>query len=270
MPVKILFFGDTIGRPGRTALLQELPKLREQYHPDFVIVNVENISHGKGVTVKALDELAPLGIDVYTSGNHAFDKGEFSAEAFKRTPNLIRPSNYGDGVPGKGFVRIEKNGMSLLAINLNAQVFFDHQFAAAGISSPFAEFDTLYAEQRTDGDAVFVDFHAEATSEKRALGFYADGRASLVCGTHTHVATADLQILPKGTGYVSDTGMSGALNSILGVKVKNSLDLFLGNTPRLVFDVEDQGPIMINAVYAEIENGQAVKVEKIYREIQLT
>ncbi len=268
MSIKVLFFGDTIGKPGRHALLQELPKIRAEYQADFVVVNVENITHGKGVTEKALAELAPLEIDVYTSGNHAFDKGEFSTQAFRNISNLIRPANYGDGYPGKGFVRVQKGDKSLLVINLNARVFFEKQFPSE-ISSPFTEFDTLYAAEHRAGDAVLVDFHSEATSEKRALGFYADGRASMVYGTHTHVATADLQILPNGTAHVSDCGMTGALYSILGVPVKNSLDLFLGNTPRLTFEVEENGPIMVNAVYAEIENGLAIKTEKIYREVTL-
>jgi metallophosphoesterase (TIGR00282 family) len=266
MLAKILFFGDTIGKPGRKALLKELPNIRKEYNPDFVIVNVENVTHGKGVTLNSLAELEPLDIDVYTSGNHAFDKGEFSAQAFREKQNLIRPENYGNGVPGKGFVRLEKNGKSLLAINLNAKVFFETQFGGE-ISSPFEEFDKIYTAEHKEGDAIFIDFHSEATSEKRAMGFYTDGRASLVCGTHTHVATADLQILPKGTGYVSDVGMNGALNSILGVKVQNSLNLFLGKTPRLEFDIEEDGLMMVNAVYAEIENGLATKVEKIYREV---
>jgi calcineurin-like phosphoesterase len=163
---------------------------------------------------------------------------------------------------------VEKNGKSLLAINLNAQVFFEKQFPTE-ISSPFTEFDTIWKAEHQNKEAVFIDFHSEATSEKRAMGFYTDGRASLVCGTHTHVATADLQILPNGTGYISDVGMTGALNSILGVPVQNSLDLFLGNTSKLVFEVEEQNPIMINAVYAEIEDGKAVAVEKIYREVSI-
>lgn len=268
MPVKLLFFGDTIGRTGRAALLKELPAIRKHYQPDFVIVNVENITHGKGVTSKTLQELDPLEIDVYTSGNHAFDKGQFSMDAFREVPNLIRPANYGSVLPGKGFVRVEKNGKSLLAINLNARVFFDKQFQTE-ISSPFTEFDTIWKSEHQPGETVFLDFHSEATSEKRAMGFYTDGRASLVCGTHTHVATADLQILPNGTGYVSDVGMTGALNSVLGIPVQNSLDLFLGIREKLNFEVEEQNPIMINAVYAEIENGKAVSVEKIYREVEV-
>ncbi len=169
MPAKLLFFGDIIGKPGRKALLKALPGIREKYNPDFVIVNVENMAHGKGVTVKTMQEIESAGADAYTSGNHVFDKEQLS------------------------FVRIEKNGQGFLVINLNAQVFFEKQFPGK-IGSPFMEFDRIVAEQARPGDVVFVDFHSEATSEKRAFGFYTDGRASLVCGTHTHVPTADLQI----------------------------------------------------------------------------
>src|SRR6266481_1951620 len=212
MPAKLLFFGDIIGKPGRKALLKALPGIREKYNPDFVIVNVENMAHGKGVTVKTMQEIESAGADAYTSGNHVFDKDLLSREALEKYPNLIRPANYLGDFAGRGFVRIEKNGQGFLVINLNAQVFFEKQFPGK-IGSPFMEFDRIVAEQARPGDVVFVDFHSEATSEKRAFGFYTDGRASLVCGTHTHVPTADLQILPKGTGYVSDVGMTGALNS---------------------------------------------------------
>ena len=128
-------------------------------------------------------------------------------------------------------------------------------------------FDKIIEQNKQPGDIVFVDVHSEATSEKRAMGFWCDGRAALVCGTHTHVATADLQILPKGTGFVSDTGMTGAKNSVLGVPIQNSLDLFM--TGKFVFEVEEQNPIMLNAIYAEVENGLATKVERIYKEINL-
>ena len=263
---KLIFFGDIIGKPGRKALLAALPEIREKYKPDFVVVNVENIAHGKGVTVNSLAEIDGLGIDVMTSGNHVFDKGEQTAEAFAKNPNLSRPGNYVGDFPGRGFVRLEKNGQGYLIINLNARVFFENQFPG-GIGSPFQEFDKIMAEQAKPGDVVFVDFHSEATSEKRAFGFYCDGRASLVCGTHTHVPTADLQILPKGTGYVSDVGMSGAVNSVIGVPVENSLAIFLGGSFK--FEVAESNPIMVNAVYAEIENGRAVKVEKVYREVNI-
>ncbi len=262
--MKILFFGDTIGKPGRRALQKAIPEFRESHKPDFLIVNAENIAHGKGVTEKALGELSGLGVDAYTSGNHAFDKAELSTQAFANVPNLIRPANYIADFPGKGFIRIEKGGMSLLAVNLNARVFFEKQFPGQ-IGNPFLEFDAIIGREKKPGDIVFVDFHSEATSEKRAFGFYADGRASMVCGTHTHVATADWQILPKGEAFVSDVGMNGAKNSVLGVPIKNSLEIFLGG--KFSFEVEESGPIMVNAMFAEIgQDGRAAKVEKIYKE----
>ena len=272
MRSKILFFGDTIGRVGRQALLLAVPDIRREYEPDFVSINVENIAHGKGVTVRTLEEIAPLGADAYTSGNHVFDKGEITAQAFAAYPQLIRPANYagsflGGEFPGRGFFRTEKNGQGFLVINLNAQVFFEKQFIGQ-ITSPFAMLDQILNDHKRPDDIVIIDFHSEATSEKRAFGFYADGRAALVVGTHTHVATADLQILPKGTAYVSDVGMNGPLNSILGVPVQNSLEIFLGG--KFSYEVEESNPVMINAVYAEIENGCAVKVEKIYREVNIS
>lgn len=262
---KILFFGDVVGKPGRKALRVCLPQLSEQYQPDFVIVNVENLAHGKGVTLGTMSEIADLGIDAYTSGNHIFKKDEAS-QVFAKYPTLIRPANYEGDFPGNGFVRIEKDGQGYLVINLNAKVFFDSQFPA-GIRNPFLEFDQIYANQRRPGDVVFVDFHSEVTSEKKAFGFYVDGRASMVCGTHTHTPTADLRILPKGTGHVSDVGMVGAVNSVLGAPIENSLGIFLGG--KFVHDVEESNPIMVNAVYAEIENGLAVKAEKIYLEVSV-
>lgn len=265
-PVKFLFFGDCIGKPGRKALLAAVPAIKAQYQPDFTVVNVENIAHGKGVTVKSLQEIESLGIDAYTSGNHVFDKGDQTAAAFAEFPNLIRPANYIGDFPGQGMVRLEKNGQGYLIVNLNARVFFENQFPGQ-IGSPFEEFDKIIKEQAKPGDVVFVDFHSEATSEKRAFGFYCDGRASLVYGTHTHVPTADLQILPKGTGYVSDVGMTGSVNSVIGVPVQNSLAIFLGGSFK--FEVAEDNPIMVNAVYAEIAEGRAVKLEKIYREVSV-
>lgn len=264
---KIIFFGDAIGKPGRKALLKVVPEVREKYKPDFVIANVENLAHGKGVTLSTMAELDELKIDAYTSGNHIFDKKEFAAEVFNKYPNLVRPGNYVGDFPGKGWVRIEKDGQGYLIINLNAKVFFDKQFPG-GILSPFEEFDKIIADQKRSGDVVFVDFHSEVSSEKKAFGFYVDGKASLVCGTHTHTPTADLRILPKGTGHVSDVGMIGAVNSVLGAPIQNSLAIFLGG--KFVYEVEESNPIMVNAVYAEIDdNGLATKVEKFYTEVNV-
>src|SRR5258708_2201914 len=165
---KILFFGDIVGKPGRKAMRQVLPQLRQQYQPDFVIANVENLAHGKGVTLSTMAEIDHLGIDVYTSGNHIFKKSEAPA-VFEKYQNLIRPANYEGEFPGRGFVRIEKNGQGYLIINLNARVFFENQFPS-GIRNPFLEFDQIYTQARKPGDIVFVDFHSEVTSEKKAFG----------------------------------------------------------------------------------------------------
>ncbi len=266
MPAKkILFFGDAVGKPGRKALHLVLPELREKYSPDFVIANVENLAHGKGVTIQTMAEIEDLGIDAYTSGNHIFKKPE-SAGVFAKYPNLIRPNNYQGEYPGKGFVRIVKDGQGYLVINLNGTVFFETQFAS-GISNPFFDFDSILSQYKQPGDIVIVDFHAEATSEKKAFGYYVDGRAAAVLGTHTHTPTADLKILPKGTGHVSDVGMIGAVNSVLGAPIQNSLGIFLGG--KFVYDVEESNPVMVNAVYIEAEDGLATKVEKIYKEVEV-
>lgn len=263
---KILFFGDVVGRPGRKALNLVLPQLREKYKPNFVVVNVENLAHGKGVTMSTMSEISDLGIDAYTSGNHVFSKQALSAEVFQKYPNLIRPANYVGDFPGRGVVRLEKDGQGYLVINLNATVFFERQFTGE-ISSPFTEFDTILAAAKKPGDIVILDFHSEVTSEKKAMGYYVDGRASLVCGTHTHVPTADLRILPKGTAHISDVGMIGALNSVLGAKIEASLALFLGG--KFSYEIEESNPIMVNAVYVEIQEGLATKVEKIYQEVNV-
>ena len=277
---KILFFGDIIGKPGRRALAQVLPEMRVQYKPDAVIVNVENSSHGKGVTTAVLAELAPLNIDAYTSGNHVFSKGEQTFAAFEHYPNVIRPANYQidakktgaefmrrGAFPGRGWYRFERDGHGYLVLNLNGQIFFEEQFHGS-VTSPFAEFDSLIEQHAKPGDATIVDFHVEATSEARAFGFYADGRASLVLGTHTHVSTADAQVLPKGTGYITDVGMCGAKNSVLGVPVANSLAIFSGG--KFVYEIEESNPISVNAVVAEIDGaGHCIKIEKIYREVEV-
>lgn len=263
---KILFFGDAIGRPGRKALNKIMPELKEKYTPDLIVANVENLAHGKGVTLKTMAEIDQLGIDVYTSGNHVFDKGELSTEAFNKYPNLIRPQNYKGNLPGKGYYRLEKDGQGYLVINLNAMVFTDRRFPD-GFENPFEGFDQIIAHQKRLGDIVLVDFHSELSSEKKAFGFYCDGRAHVVCGTHTHVPTADLRILPKGTAHVSDVGMIGALNSVLGVPIESSLSIFLRG--KFVYEVEESNPIMVNAVYVEVENDKAIAVEKIYREIDV-
>ncbi len=261
---KILFFGDIMGKPGRQALAQVLPSLREQHQPDLVIANVENLAHGKGVTPGTIAELSALGIDVFTSGNHVFDKGDMSTECFGKYDNLIRPYNYDDSWPGRGFFRIAKNNQHYLIINLGGRVFFEKQFRGE-ISNPFFALDQVLQNETQKDDIILVDFHAEATSEKVAMGWYADGRIAAMLGTHTHVPTADARILPKGTAYITDVGMTGALNSVIGVKTENSLNMFL-DKDRFRLDPEEEGPAMLNAVVIDIDSGKAQTIEKLYQE----
>lgn len=263
---KILFIGDVIGKPGRQTLKAVLPMWQKEHKPDVTIINVENLAHGKGVTLKTMEELKDLNIDAYTSGNHVFDKGEYSKECFDRYPNLIRPANFPQSLPGYGYCRFEKNGQQYLILNLNAQVFMEKQFNWGVIGNPFFKLDELLVQQSQKGDIIIVDFHSEASSEKIAFGHYADGRVTAVFGTHTHVATADARVLPKGTAYQSDVGMTGPLNSVIGVSVENSLKLFL-EKGKFVMDVEENGPMMINGVLIETDDKQKVlKIERLYRE----
>lgn len=245
--MKILFFGDIVGKAGRRAVAKLLPELKEKHRPDLVMANVENAAHGVGVTPKILQELSDLGIQFFTSGNHIFDKAEQVAECFaKFSGRLIRPANFEGDYAGEGQAEIQVAGKVVRIVNLNAQVFMENQFRGL-IGSPFAALDKIL-QNAAESDIIIVDFHSEATSEKRALGFYADGRVAAVIGTHTHVQTADAQILPGGTAYLSDIGMCGAAQSVLGVKKESALKRFL-NPERSSLDIEEGG---------ETESGYAV------------
>lgn len=262
--VTILMFGDVFGKPGRAALCQALPDLKKQYAADVVIVNIENMAHGKGVTLNSMAELEPLGIDAYTSGNHVFDKTE-AAACFERYPQLIRPANY-DGVwPGSGYYRFAKDGQQFLVLNVNGQVFFEKQFRGT-VGNPFLMVDQLISEQAQRDDIILVDIHAEATSEKNAFGWYVDGRVAAVVGTHTHIPTADQKILPKGTAYVTDLGMTGPRDSVLGAPVSNAIDSFLGKGP-FVFEVAESPVTLIQGVCIKIKKGSAVSIERVYKEV---
>ncbi len=263
---KILFIGDVIGKPGRQALREVLPQWKQEYKPDAVIVNVENLAHGKGVTINTLTNIEDLGIDCYTSGNHVFDKKEQSTAAFEKYNSLIRPANYPNGLPGHGYYRFSKSDQQYLIINLNAQVFFEKQFDGQ-INSPFMAIDDILTQQAQKGDIILIDFHSEASSEKQAFGYYCDGRVTAVMGTHTHVPTADAKLLPKGTAYIGDVGMTGPINSVIGVKIENSLNIFLGKG-KFKMEPEEEGPIMVNGVLIEVgEQGKAVKIDKLYKEV---
>jgi metallophosphoesterase (TIGR00282 family) len=264
---KILFIGDVVGKPGRKILAQVLPMWKEKYLPDVTIINVENLAHGKGVTPSTLAEIDSLGVDCFTSGNHIFDKAELAKASFEQYPKLIRPANLEGSFPGFGYYRFSKNNQQFLVINLHGQVFCE-KFFDGKLSNPFWEVDKLLKNEGQKGDIIFIDFHAEATSEKKTLGFYVDGRVSVLVGTHTHVATADAHIMKNGTAYVSDVGMTGSRDSALGVKFENALAKFLDPNAKFVNELEEAGVMGINGVLIEIgEGGKAVKVEKLYEEI---
>lgn len=263
-----------MGRPGRLALGQVLPMWKEQYQPDVVLVNVENLAHGKGITPNTMAELEALGIDAYTSGNHVFDTGPHAVECFEKYPQIIRPANYlslsrdeSVTVPGTGFYRFAKNGQQYLVISLGGQLFFDKQFRGE-ISNPFFAFDEICQREAQKDDIIIVDLHAEATSEKNAFGWHTDGRATIVYGTHTHIPTADTKILPQGTAYQTDIGMTGSRDSVLGVKPENSLAPFLG-TGKFKLEVPEEGPAIANALLVETNGNKVIQIERLQQEADI-
>lgn len=210
--MRVLFIGDVVGGSGRSALAAILPRLASQYDWDLCIANAENAAGGRGITAAIAEELMALGIDVLTMGNHTWDNKEIF-QFIDDAPFLVRPANYPVDVPGRGFTTVEKRGQRIGIINLSGQVFMD------SMQCPFAKADETLADL-TDCQHIIVDFHAEATAEKVAFGRYLDGRAAAVIGTHTHIQTADEQVLPKGTLYITDVGATGAINSVLGMEIE--------------------------------------------------
>lgn len=266
--IKILFFGDVIGKIGRQALKKILPMLRKKYKPNLVIVNGENLAHGLGVTKKILLEMKGAEVDFFTSGNHIWKKKEIT-EIFN-DPELknciIRPANWCQGVPGQGYQILKTGNFSLLVINLMGRVFIDQD-----IDCPFRKMDEILSKYKNKKiNAILIDFHAEATSEKVAMGWYVDGRVSAMLGTHTHVGTADAKILPQGTAFLTDVGMVGAKDSVIGVKKEQPINGFLTQLPQ-AFEPPEKGEVIVNAVYLEIDpkTKKALKIKRIDRETRV-
>ncbi|SFV01974.1 hypothetical protein SAMN02799631_03881 [Methylobacterium sp. 174MFSha1.1] len=225
--MRLLFLGDVVGRPGRLAVSERLPALRERWRLDCVVINGENAAGGFGITESICDELINAGADAVTLGNHSFDQRE-AMVFIVRQPRLVRPANYPPGTPGRGATVVEtRSGARILVVNVMGRIFLDP------LDDPFAaaERELSACPLRDAADAVIVDVHAEATSEKEAFGWFLDGRASLVVGTHTHVPTADHRILPGGTAYMSDVGMCGDYDSVLGMQKDEPVRRFLQKTP---------------------------------------
>lgn len=256
--VKILFVGDVVGKPGRRALQRLLHGLIDERGIDYVIVNVENAAGGIGLTPDVLKEIDALPIDCFSSGNHIWDKKE-GLPLLNREPRLLRPANYPAGNPGHGlYVGKTASGVPVATINLEGLVFMKN------LDSPFKVADRLLEElAENEVKIVIVDFHAEATSEKQALGFYLDGRASAVFGTHTHVPTGDERILPQGTAFITDVGMTGPYESIIGFRPDKVLQRF--DLQRNVsLDVAKRDLRLAGAVVeVDVETGRAVDLERL-------
>jgi metallophosphoesterase (TIGR00282 family) len=254
-PVAILFVGDLVGSAGRRLLLALLPELREAHALDFVVVNGENVAGGVGITPTIADELLGNGVDVITLGNHAYRQREIYAylDAQER---ILRPANYLRGQPGHGSCVVERDGVRLGVVNLSGNLYM-----RAGRSA-FAEADAELSRLRDRADHVLVDMHAEATSEKVAMGWHLDGRATAVLGTHTHVPTADARVLPGGTAYITDVGMTGARGGVLGVKREQAVEALVTQMP-VRFEASDADP-WLNAVIVRASSaGRADGIEQL-------
>ena len=225
--MRLLFLGDVVGRPGRQVVLEHLPRLRERWELDFVVVNGENAAGGFGITEAIYEEFLEAGADAVTLGNHAFDQRE-ALVFIERAPRLVRPANFPPGTPGRGAALVEaRNGAQVLVVNIMGRVFMDP------LDDPFAAIDRELdaAPLGQVADATIVDFHAETTSEKQAMAFFVDGRASLVVGTHTHTPTADHRILPEGTAFMTDVGMCGDYDSVIGMERDEPIGRFTRRIP---------------------------------------
>ncbi|NLW23855.1 MAG: TIGR00282 family metallophosphoesterase [Clostridia bacterium] len=253
--LKILMIGDIVGNTGRTVVKKCLPRLYEKYELDMVIANGENSAGGNGITRSIVNELFSYKIDIITMGNHVWDRKEI-VEFIDNQPFLIRPANYPPGTPGKGFAIYEIKNIKVGVINLSGVVFLPP------LISPFLIIDKLIDDLKKECPIIIVDFHAEATSEKVAMGWYLDGKVSAVIGTHTHVQTADERILPQGTAYITDVGMTGPRDSVLGIKTELIINKFLTQMP-VKFEVAS-GVGQLNGILLEIDS-QTYKVMNIKR-----
>ena len=236
--MNLLFIGDVVGHPGRRVISEQLPALRNRLKLDLVVANAENIADGAGITKKTADELFAAGVDVMTNGNHAWDKKE-ALDYITTEPRLLRPHNYPEGTPGTGwFVTTIESGHKVGILNIMGNVYMHPALAC-----PFATADRALATKPDDVNIVLVDLHAEVTSEKMAMGWFLDGRVSAMVGTHTHVPTADERVLPQGTGYITDVGMTGCYDSVIGMDTQKSLKRFVQKLPERFEVAEGIGTI---------------------------
>ena len=253
--MRILFLGDVVGSPGRRAVRETMPSLRERHSPDLIVINGENSAGGMGITERTANDLFAAGADVITTGNHVYRHRE-AYDFLDRDERVVRPANYPSGNPGRGHTVVEAGGMRVAVVNLSGAV------GLTVARSPFDTVDAILGRLEGEADAVFVDFHAEVSSEKVAMGWHLDGRVAAVCGTHTHVPTADGRVLPGGTAYIADVGMTGSRTSVLGVKPEQVLERFLTQMP-VRFETADEDVWVMGAVIEVNERGLADSFEQV-------
>jgi metallophosphoesterase (TIGR00282 family) len=251
--MRILFIGDVVGGPGRRGLRETMPALREKHEPDLIVVNGENSAGGMGITERTANDIFDTGAGVITTGNHVY-RHRAAYPFLEREPRVIRPANYPSGNPGRGHTLVEAGGMRVAVINLSGGV------GLKVARSPFDAADAIL--ERLDADAVLVDFHAEVTSEKVAMGWHLDGRVAAVLGTHTHVPTADARVLPKGTAFISDVGMTGARTSVLGVRIEDALGSLITQMPHR-FETADEDVWVMGALVEVNRRGLADSIEPL-------
>jgi metallophosphoesterase (TIGR00282 family) len=257
--VRILFLGDVVGRAGRDAVARHLPDLKERLSPDFTVVNGENAAAGYGITEKIAADILALGADCITTGNHVWDQKELIG-SIEREPRILRPANFPEGTPGRGHVVLTRGELKLLVVNLMCRLFMD------ALDDPFAAADRILRQARLGAnvDGVLVDVHGEASSEKQAMGHHLDGRASLVVGTHTHVPTADHRIQPGGTAYMTDAGMCGDYDSVIGMKKQPATLRFVRKMPtERLTPAEGEGMVCGVFVETDPKSGLARRISPV-------
>lgn len=255
--MNLLFIGDIFGETGRKAVQEVLPDLKRDKRVDFVVANGENIAHGRGITHKTAQSLFQSGVNVITTGNHAFDQQE-SLNYYSNEKRLLRPYNYSRSAPGRGYVVQDVfSGIKIAVANLIGRIHMEPA------DCPFAAADEFIREVKGEADILFVDMHAEATSEARAMGWYLDGRVAAVLGSHTHVQTADEEILPKGTAYLSDAGMTGPYRSVIGMKIEPILQKFTTGLKSRFEPAEGDARFCAALVEIEESTGLSRKIERV-------
>lgn len=256
--MRLLFIGDVMGRAGREAVEAYLPKAKAELKPDVIIINGENSAHGRGITEKICEQLYEWGADVITTGNHVWDQREI-LKYITRDPKLLRPANYPEGTPGAGAYMLEKDGKRVLIVNLMCRLFMDT------LDDPFACMERILKDYRLgrDADAIFVDLHGETTSEKMSFGHHFSGRVSAVIGTHTHIPTADAHVMAGGTAYMTDAGMSGDYDSVIGVKKAMAIHRFVKKTPGEHFIPASENKMLCGALVVTKRSGLALSIEPV-------